>query len=322
MPDDIEMSAEQETEEEMSIEEQEALFDQDESEYDETDDTSTDEDAEDEEAADDSDDEEEDEESADDSDDTEEDSDEEDSDDDAEEEESEDDDEDPLADIKKKAAALKQSEQDAADKATADAERGKNMEVAKADALKELFDSDKITGKDGEEIDMAEFRETYGAELEGVMAAMAFKMMGSTVEKAMESSGYASNEEVQALRKENANMQFKAEIAHDHPEVWQLENNKEFWKWVNEQGEDVNTLVDSGVAANVSAVIGAYKKASIKKTNSVIDKKATAKKKQHTDLHGSTVRTKKGGKGKKAKRGGHMSEEEAAAEFDDYEVED
>jgi len=317
MPDDIEMSAEQETEEEMSIEEQEALFDQDESEY-EDEDTSTDEDAEDEEAADD---EEEDEESADDSDDTEEDSDEEDSDDDAEEEEGEDDDEDPLADIKKKAAALKQSEQDAADKATADAERSEKMSIAKDELLKELFGQEKVKVGD-KEIDLSQMKEDYGEDIDTLITARAFQIVEPLMAKAMETSGYASSEELQALKSENEDFRFMSKVAQEHPDAWKIRDDDKFWNWVDAQGDDVKTLIEKGGVEGTSSVIGAYKKASIKKTNSVIDKKATAKKKQHTDLHGSTVRTKKGGKGKKAKRGGHMSEEEAAAEFDDYEVED
>jgi len=322
MPDDIEMSAEQETEEEMSIEEQEALFDQDESEYDDEDtgDTSTDEDAEDEEAADDSDDEEEDEESADDSDDTEEDSDEEDSDDDAEEEES-DDDEDPLADIKKKAAELKQSEQDATDKATADAERSEKMSIAKDELLKELFGQEKVKVGD-KEIDLSQMKEDYGEDIDTLITARAFQIVEPLMAKAMESSGYASSEELQALKSENEDFRFMSKVAQEHPDAWKIRDDDKFWNWVDAQGDDVKTLMEKGGVDGTSSVIGAYKKASIKKTNSVIDKKATAKKKQHTDLHSSTVRTKKGGKGKTAKKGGMLSPEEEAAEFDSYEVED
>ena len=173
------------------------------------------------------------------------------------------------------------------------------------------------------EIDMVEFRENYGAELEGVMAAMAFKMMGSAVEKTMEGSNYASNEDLQAIKAENAEFRLMSQIAQTHPEVFNLKEDDKFWSWVDAQGDDVGTLMNDGSAASVSSVIGAYKKASIQAANKKGDAKAANKKKKHTDIHGSTARS-NGNKKKssKSKNDGQMSNSEASTLFDEAEVAD
>jgi hypothetical protein len=326
MADDIDMSADQEEneEQEMSTEELETLFNEEEDEGGGESTSNEDEESEEQEESDDENSDEESDEDSDDDDDSEDEESDDDEDDSADDEEGdeEEEDEDPLADIKAKAAALKNDEQAAADKETANAERAKNMEVAKADALKDLFDSDKITGKDGEEIDMVEFRENYGSELEGVMAAMAFKMMGSTVEKALESSEFASSADIQAIKAENDEFRLMSEIAQDHPDIWKLKNDDKFWGWVDSQGPEVKTLMDKSGAQNIAAVVGAYKKASIQKTNKTLEKTASAKKKKHTDIHSSTVRSKKSKRGGGSKKGGQMSQSEQSAEFDKIELED
>jgi hypothetical protein len=324
MPDDN-MSAEQEEQnDEMSIEEQEALFGQDESEIkdeypdnneseDQDEDTGDNDDDDDEEGADD-------EGGSDDDDEESDDEDEDDSDEEEDDDENEDD-SDPLAEVKAQAAALKQEGQAAADKVTADAERAENMKVAKEEALKDLFSQDTIKIGD-REVNLKELSEEYGPDLDTLITARAQQMTEAMIPKILESQGFASQAEVQAVKAENDHFRLISQIAQTHPDIWKLETDDKFWSWVDAQDEDVKTLMDQGGAPGISTVVGAYKKATITKTNAKIDKVAAEKKKKHTDLHSSTTRTKGGKKGGKSKKGGQMTEEEEAAVFDEIEVTD
>jgi hypothetical protein len=315
MPDDANMSAEQETtEEEMSQEELDNLFAQDESE----DGNDLDEDSQDDNEELDEGDDEEDSDEDDAEDDGEED--EEDSDDEEDAEEDEDSD-DPLADVKAKAAALRKETQDAETTAAAETKRAETMETSKAELLKDIFGSDKVE-IDGKEVDLEKFREDYGDDLDTLITARAYQIAEPLVAKAMEAGGFASQSELQAIKSENEEFRFMSQVAQSHPEIWQLKADDKFWGWVDGQGDDTKTLMEQGGVDGVSAVIGAYKKANIKKANEGIDKTAAKKKKKHTDLHSSTMRTKSTKKSGKAKKPGRMSAAEEKVAFDEAEVTD
>jgi len=319
MADDINMSADQDeiNEEEMSTEELDALFDQDESEYEEEqpDINEDDEDSDDEEELDDD---EEDEEPGD-EDDSESEEDEEESDDDDDEEADDEEDEDPLAEIKAQAEALrKQGDEDAA-QAAAEAARAEKMSTVKDDVLKEIFGQKTVKIGD-KEVNLEELGAEYGEEIDTLITARSYQMAETMVAKAMEAQGFASNEDLQSIKAENAEFRLMSEVAQDHPDVFKLKNDDKFWNWVDTQGEDVSTLMGAG-AKGVSTVISAYKKTSITSKNEKIDKGASKKIEKHKSLHKSTMRSKKGSKSK-GRKDGQMSEAEAAAEFDKIEVTD
>jgi len=319
MADDINVSADQEeNEDEMSTEELDALFDQDEPGIDEGDSDDDADDSEDQDDELDDDDAEGDDESADDEDDS--DDDEEESDDLEDEDDDEGSDEEP-DDIKAQAAALRQADQDATNKADAEAERAKNMEVAKADVLKELFSQDKIKIGD-KEIDLADLGDQLGEEVDTLITARSMQIVEPLLKQAMENAGFASAEDLQKIKDENAEFRLMSEIAPSHPDIWTIKQDPKFWKFVDAGGEDVSTLMNNGGANGISAVVKAYKKATIGEANTKIDKAKGEKKKRHTDAHSSNLRSKGGKKSRKAKPNATMSSQEEEDLFNDTEVTD
>lgn len=320
MPDDVNTSAEQdEFEDEMSQEELDDLWEQDESEYENEDqDTSTksddqddDQDADDDKGDDESDDDDSDESEDDDL-----------NDDDSDEDgDDEDDDSDPLSDIKKQAAALKEKEQAAEKQAAAEAERKQKMDAAKENILKDMFGAEKVKIGD-KEVDLKAIKEDYGEDLDTLITARAYQIAEPLVAKALESAGFASQDELSKIQAENAEFRFMSQVAQTHPEIWKLKDSDEFWNWVDSQGDDVATLMEKGGVDGVSTVIGAYKKATIQKTNQKIDRASAEKKQKHDKIHKSTLRSKAGKKRGGKKNDGPMSEAEMAATFDSAEITD
>lgn len=308
MPDDINMSAEQIEEEPMTEEQLEAAFAEDEDapppeeepnddtpEEDEHDEDEHDEDPEEDETSDE---------------------------DPEEDEDPDEDDDDPMADIKARAAKLKEDQATATKTAEQEAAKAELMESAKADLLKDLFGADKIKVGD-KEVDLAAFKEDYGEELDTFITARAFQIFEPMMEKFMDNAKFASQEDISAIKAENDNFKFMAQVAQTHPDVWKLNGDDKFWDWVDAQGDDTKVLMDQGGVDGTSAVISAYKKATVKATNEKIDGKAKEKLDKHKDLHKSTARGKGSSKPKQSKqKDGPMDDAERARLFNEAEVED
>ena len=132
----------------------------------------------------------------------------------------------------------------------------------------------------------------------------------------------ACTADIAAIKKENEDFRFLSQIAQTHPDVWKLNGDDKFWSWVDAQGDDTKVLMEKGGVDGTSAVISAYKKATVRGANEKIDKKSGKKHKKHSDLHKSTVRGKKSKRKSSGKNSGSMTAEEEAALFDEIEVSD
>jgi len=312
MPDDIDMSAEQNEEEVMTEDEQEALFNEDE--------TKADTDVDDFDDNEDDGDEAEEDEDADDQDDDVEDPDDSDEDDDDDDSDDQDDD-DPLADLKARAAKLKEDEAAAAKAEEEKAAQSEAMKAAKDELLKEIFGAETVKVGD-HEVNLQELREDYGEELDTLITARAYQIVEPLMAKVMENGKYASQDDIKAIKEENENFRFMSQVAQSHPDVWKLNGDQKFWDWVDAQGDATKVLMEKGGVDGTSAVISAYKKATISATNEKLDKKSGDKKKKHTDLHKSTIRSKRSKRASSGKKDGNLNAEEEAKLFNEIEVED
>lgn len=306
MPDDIEMSAEQDVE--LSEDELDALFEEEEGAAAAADPTENDDDYSDDE-----------EEPGDEQEDDFAETDDEETDEDEADES--DDDEDPLAEIRAQAAALRQREEAAEAASREESSKMSALEAAKAEVLKDLFGQDKVKIGD-REVNLNELKEDYGDDLDTLITARAYQIAEPLVQKMFENAGFASQKELLAIKAENDNFRFVSQVAQKHPEVWSLQNDEKFWNWADKQGADIKTLLDKGGVDGVSAVISAYKKATVAATNAKIDKQAGDKLAKHKDLHKSTVRSKPEKRKSTGRRGGALSDEEEAALFNSIELED
>jgi len=307
---------------EMTQEEQEALFDEidpDEPEVEKPADDSDDEGEDDEEEGEDDDDEESEDED-------EESEDEDDSgDDDDEEDDSDDEDEPTSAADKLKAMAQERKAKKAQEDADAEIEKRvrEREEEIKEEVRKEFVQADKITGPDGEEVDLKEMRDEY-PDIFAALEAMSFKLATDMHNKAVEKGQFVSREDFEAAQAERAQERFVSDIQKRHPDidVDQLPENKEFWEWLDDQDDDTRSFMEDGsqTVAGVSAVLDAFKEATVKSANKKIDKKAAKKKKKHNDLHGSTSRTERRPRKAKPGKDAPMTEKEQEALFANAEV--
>lgn len=325
MPEDKSSEQDASTEDTMTQEEQEALFNDIDPDNPEAEDD--DEGEEDVEETEDEDGEDVDDESEDDD---EDDSDEDDDDEDDDDDDEDDDDEGSAAEELKKLIAKNKSANAETELSSQVEARVKEREDAIRKEVREEFIGKKeIEGTDGEKINLDEMREEYG-ELFGAVEAISLNLANDMMQKALAAGQFVSREDFNVMQGERETEKFISALEKQHPDldVADINTNGEhaFWAWHDKQEADVQNLMkpENQTVAGVSAMFKAYKEATVKNSNKTIDKGAAKKKKKHTDLHGTTSRTERRSRKAKAGKGEErpMTAKEQQKTFDDYKVTD
>lgn len=314
MPDDVNDTSAEQVEEtnEMTAEEQEALFNSidDNLQVDDEDDKGGD----DEDESEDTDDED-----ADDS------GDDEDSDDDSDEDEDDDEDsEESAIDRVKRLAQESKAKTEQTDLESEIEKRVKEREdEIRAEIIKEMTGAEKLTIGD-KEIDVNEFREEFGDEIADMIQATVLQALGTT--NKAKSEDYVSQSDFTKLQEELAAERHNNALQSRHKDLdisaMQEDEGHAFWKWLDKQDQDVQDLFDGATIPGQSAVLDAFKAETIKTENKAIDKAKGEKHKKHTKLHGSTARTKKTAPKSSKQNSKNMSIEEQTKLFENAEVTD
>lgn len=328
MPDDL--SAEQEAED-MTDDQMENLFNEDEENSE--DDADTDEGTDDESGEEENDDEE----TSDDDNDSD-DSDEEESDDDEDEESEEDEDDDDHSDesaadrVKRMVADNKKETEESDTESEVTRRMAEREAEIREEVTKELMGAEELTIGD-RKINVTELREEYGEELVDFMTALALQAAGTTT--TAKGEDYVSRKDFDAMRADLAAEKHNSALQSRHSDLnisaMQADGKHKFWGWLDKQDKDAQALFDGNTIEGQSAVLDMFKEATVKSSNKNRDSDARDKKKKHTDLHGSTARTKKkgkdgGGKSRTKGKGGDgeppLSESEELALFNEFKVND
>jgi hypothetical protein len=158
--------------------------------------------------------------------------------------------------------------------------------------------------------------------LDTLITARAYQIVEPLMAKVVENANLASQDDISAIKSENEEFRFLSQVAQNHSDVWKIRADDKFWDWVDSQGDDTKILMEKGGVDGTSAVISAYKKATVQTANKTIDEKAGKKKKKHDDLHKSTVRGKNKSRKSGGKKKGPMNADEEKKLFDEIEVDD